>query len=341
MSNMSTRDTLPIDVPSTRTNRRRALELGIAAALLCHALPASAQAGSSRALRLLVGSPPGGLADVLARSTGLSLAQTMGRPLVVDNKPGASGTIAADTLAKSAPDGYTLFLTPDTTVVATQYIYPKLPYDPVNGLQSVALIGKATLVFLVKPSLGVKTMDEFIRLAKSKPRAINYGSGGQGHPTHLSMELLANRTGISLTHVPYKGTAPAIQGLLGGEVEAMIIGVAESMPHIKSGKLVALATSGPAAKEVFPELPLFTKLHPDLDLTVWFGIFAPAGTNEAVVAKVNGEINRFLGSAEARKQFSEFGITPTPASPRELDAVVTADRAKFGPLIKSLGITLQ
>jgi tripartite-type tricarboxylate transporter receptor subunit TctC len=327
-----------------RLDRRQAVgRLGAVAAAgllgLLGTRNAFAQSYPSRPVRLLVGSPAGGLADVIARATAQKLGDALGQAFIVDNKPGASGVIATDALAKSAPDGYTLFVTPDSMIVVNQFVYPKLPYDPNKDIVPVALIGKATLVLVANPSLGVKTAAEFIAHAKEKPRSIDYGTGGAGHPTHLSFELLQRRTGIALNAVPYKGTAPAMQGLLGGEVQAMVVGVAEAMPHIRSGKLVALAASGPAAREIFPDLPLFTQFHPDLDLSVWFGVFAPAGIKAEVVTTLNTEVNKFLRTSEARGKLAEFGITPMPSRPAELDAIVQADRAKYGPLIKALGIT--
>ena len=176
-------------------------------------------------------------------------------------------------------------------------------------------------------------------MAKAKPKSINFGSGGPGHPSHVAMELVASRLGLQLTHVPYKGTSLALQGLMGGDVDAVIVSMAEAMPQVKAGNVVALATSGPAAKDVFPNLPEFKESHPDLDISVWFGMFAPASTSADVVVRLNTEINKALGQADVSKRLTEFGLTVTPGSPSVLDQLMAVDRARFGPLVKALGIT--
>jgi tripartite-type tricarboxylate transporter receptor subunit TctC len=319
-------------------NRRAVLKKLVAAgAAFWPALDALAQ--GARSYRVVVGSPPGALGDVLARLVAQKLGEATSLPAIADNKPGAAGAIAADLVARAAGDGQTLLVVPDAVMVVNPFVYPKLPYDPVKDFQSVALLGKASLALIVSPQLNVKTMADFVRLAKTKPKSINFGSGGPGHPTHILMELLCNRLGIQLTHVPYKGTSPAIQGLLGGEVGAMISGVVEAMPYIKAGTVIPLAASGPAAKEVFPTLPLFKDYHEDLDVSVWFGVFAPASTPRQTVAKLNADINKFLQQPDVQKRLGDYGLMPTPVAPAELDKLVRQDMTRFGPLAKTLGLT--
>lgn len=329
------------DDPTSALRRRSLLALLSVGPWAIAARPASAQRFPNKPFRLVVGSPSGALGDVLSRLLGQKLSEATGQPAIVDNRPGASGAIAADLVAKAQADGHALLIAPDSVVVVNPYVFPKLPYDPAKDFQSVALLGKATLVLVASPALGVATLREFIRLAKSKPGAINFGTGGAGHPTHMAMGLINDRLGLKLTHVPYKGTSPALQGLMGGETGVMAVGVAEAMPLIKAGKLVPLATSGPGAKDIFPDLPELKTFHPDLDIAVWFGVFAPAATPRDVVSRLNADINQALQKADVKRRLDEYGLTPLPGPPSALDTLIARDRSRFGPLVKSLGIALE
>lgn len=320
-------------------SRRNALLGTLAAAGLSSlGAPALAQKLPARPIKIVVGSPPGALGDVISRLLAQKLGESLGQPAVVENRAGASGAIAADLVAKSPGDGTSLLVAPDAVMVVNPFVFSKLPYDPVKDFRSVALLGKATLVLTINPGLNVKTFADYVQLAKSKPKSLTFGSGGPGHPSHMAMELLNQRLGIELVHVPYKGTSPALQGLMGGEVNAVITSLAEVMPHVKSGGIQPLATSGPAAKEAFPALPEFKEFHPDLDLSVWFGVFAPGSTPPALVELLNGEVNKILGHADVKKRLGDFGLTATPDTPAALDQLMKLDRARFGPLVKTLGI---
>ena len=336
----------PSKPPSACTPRmrrtKRALLLGSLSALaLAGATRVAAQDYPQRPVKMLVGTPAGGLADVLARHVGQQLGVRLGQPFIVDNKAGASGLIAIDAMVKSAPDGHTLVTATDTMMVVNQFVYPKLPYDPDKDTRAVALLGKATLVLVAHPSLGVKSAEDFFALAKSKPNEITYSSGGPGHPLHLAIELIQSKLGFKLMHVPYRGAAPAAQAVLGGEVKAMIIGVAESMQHIRAGKLIPLAATGPAAQKLFPSLPELKRFHPDLDLAPWFGLFGPSAMATSRVNVVNQAASQYLQSPEAAARLADFGITPMTLSPSDLDALVIAEKAKYGPLIQSLGIKAE
>jgi tripartite-type tricarboxylate transporter receptor subunit TctC len=302
---------------------------------------AQAQTYPTKPVRLVVGSPPGALGDVLARMTAQHVGDQMGQPMVVDNKPGASLAIAADTVAKAPGDGYTLLIAPDSATVVNPFVYPRLPYNPTRDFQSVALVGKATLVLVVANSLNVNSVPAFVQAAKARPGTINFGTGGIGHPTHMAMELFRNRLGLDLTHVAYKGTSPAIQALVTGEIGAMIVGVAEAMPLIKAGRITPIAASGPQAKEVFPNLPEFKEFNKDLDVSVWFGIFAPSATPKPVVEKLNAQVNRMLALPEVTRKLGEFGMLAQPGPPSQLDALQQVDRSRYGPLVKSLAIVAE
>lgn len=289
----------------------------------------------------MVGNPAGGLGDVLARAVAQGLSDSTRQSFYVENKAGASGILAADTVAKAPSDGYTLLLATDGMIVVNQFVFPKMPYNPNKDLQSVALIGRATLVLVVNPDCGIKTIDEFIKQTKLKSNKLNYSSGGPGHPLHLAMELMKNRLGLTIAHIPYKGSAPAVQALLAGEVSAMIVGVAEAMQHIKAGKLIPLAATGPGAEENFPNLPQLKSLHPDLDIAPWFGLFAPAGTVPDTIGLLNEHVNRLLRTPEMQKRFGEYGVSPTPSNVAQLDSLIAAERTRYGPLVKALGITAE
>jgi tripartite-type tricarboxylate transporter receptor subunit TctC len=322
--------------PGRRTALLRMLATGLAVSAN---LPVRSQPLSPRPLKVVVGSPPGALGDVIARLMAQKLGDALGQPSIVDNRAGASGAIAADYVAKAPGDGHTLLVAPDAVMVVNPFVFPKLPYDPTKDFRSIALLGKATLVLLVRPALKVKTLAEFVQLAQSKPKAINFGSGGPGHPSHMAMELIASRLGLQMTHVPYKGTSLSLQGLIAGDVDAVIVSMAEAMPFVKSGNVIPLATSGPAAKEVFPNLPEFKESHADLDIAVWFGVFTAASTPAEVVRRLNTEVNKALAQPDVAKRLADFGLTATPGAPSVLDELMIADRARFGPLVKALGIT--
>ena len=331
---------MPSISPAALQRSRRAWVVGMGV-LLCAAIAspvARAQEYPVKPVRLVVGSPPGALGDVLARLTSQHLGKSLGQPLVVENKPGAALAIAANFVAKAPADGYTLLIAPDAATVVNPFVYQKLPYDPVKEFRSVGLVGKATLVLVVSNSLNVGTVEEFVNAAKAQPGVINFGSGGAGHPTHLAMEMFTNRTQIKLTHVPYQGTSPAIQALVTGEIGAMIVGVAEAMPLITAGRIKVVAASGPQAKEKFPQLPELKSIHKDLDMSVWFGIHVPTATPQPIVDKLNTQLNQMLRLPEVRARLDEFGMLPLPGPAAELDAIQDTDRARFGPLVKALGL---
>lgn len=320
-------------------SRRRWLQAFLSACACWPAGQALAQPATGRTLRLVTGSPPGALGDVLPRLIGQKITEHSGTAVIIDNRLGAAGAIAAEAVAKAPADGQTLLVAPDTVMVANPFVYPRLVYNPERDFRAVSLIGKASLMLVVSPSLNVRTFAEFVQLVKSRPRAVNYGTGGAGHPTHVIMELVAQRLGLQMTHVPYKGTSPAMQGLLAGEIGAMIVGMAEGLPHLRTGKIIALAGSGPSTREVLPGVAEMKEFHPDLDVSVWFGIFAPVATPQAVVTSVSTEIGRALALPDVRKRMADYGLVVTPMSPAELDQLARSDRARFGPLIKSLGLT--
>jgi tripartite-type tricarboxylate transporter receptor subunit TctC len=320
---------------------RRHLLLAAAALAAPGARAQGAASFPTRAVRLVVPSPPGSLADIIARLFSPGMGEELKQSVVVDNRPGAAGALAADVVAKSPPDGYNLLLATDSLLTINPFIYPSLSYDSRRDFQPVSLFGKASVVLVVSPALGVKTLREFIALAKSRPGTLNYGSGGNGHTTHLAMELLLNRADLKITHVPYRGTAPAVQALMAGEVGAVITGVGEVAGHIKAGKVLVLASSGPVGKTLFPDVPEMKEIHPDLDLAFWFGLLAPAKTPRPIVTQLHAAVTRATSQPEVRQRLGDFGLTPMSATPEVVEGMIVADLAKYGPLVRALGIKAE
>ncbi|MDB5875052.1 MAG: putative exported protein [Ramlibacter sp.] len=319
---------------------------GVAAALMGFAGIAAqksglAQAFPSKPIRVVVGSPPGALGDILSRLIGGKLAERLGQSAVVENKPGAGLAIAADAVAKSVPDGHTIFLTPDSSMVANPYVYKRLPYDPAKEFRAVGLIGRATHLLLVNPSSGIKDMQQLIAQAKARPGTLNYGSPGIGHTNHLIMELIWNRLGVKLAHIPYKGTSDCVVALIAGDIQVTITGLVEALPLLKEGKIAVIAASGPLAKQSFPSAPLFRDFHKDLDVAAWFGMFVPKSTSNDTVSKLNAALNYSLERDDVKRQLLEFGVMGMPGTPEALDQLAHQDRQRWSPLIQQLAIQLD
>ncbi|QHE84662.1 Bug family tripartite tricarboxylate transporter substrate binding protein [Hydrogenophaga sp. BPS33] len=327
-------------LPAWSTGRRTLL-IGAAALATQTAWGQGASAFPNRPVRLVLPSPPGSLVDVMARLFATGMGEALQQPVVPDNKPGAGGVIAADLVAKAPADGHTLLLATDSLLTINPFIYPHLSYDPRKDFKPISLLGKASVVLVAHPSLGVKTPADLIRLAKTKPGGLNYGSGGQGHTTHLAMELFLKHTDTRMTHVAYKGTTPAMQALLGGEIGVVITGLAEALPHIKAGKVVALASSGPLGKTIFPDLPELKEINPALDMAFWFALLAPAQTPASTIATLNAAVTRAAQSPEARQRLGEFGFTVMSSPPDVVDGLIVSDLSRYGPLIKSLNIKAE
>jgi tripartite-type tricarboxylate transporter receptor subunit TctC len=323
-------------------NRRNALGRILSAAFVSlFAGTSYAQKFPAKPLKIVVGSPPGALGDILARLLAKKLSDSSGQPVIVDNKAGATGILAADAVAKSPNDGYTLLLAPDSTFVVNRFVYKTLPYDSNKDFSPVGMVSRAILVMIVNPKLGARSLDDFVKYVRANPGAVNFGSGGVGHVTHTSMEHLCDRLDLKMLHVAYKGTTPAMQAILSNEIGAMIIGLAEAVPHIKAGNVVALGVGGQSSLDALPGVPPLKNYHPELDASVWFGLFAPAGTPAEAITYLNSQLNKSITQADMKKSFSDLGMSETPGLPGAVESVIASDVKKFGPLIKSLGITAQ
>ena len=294
-----------------------------------------------RPIRLLVPNPPGGATDTIARVIAPGLGDALGQPVVVENRPGSNGNLSSELAAKSAPDGYTLLLGQDSQIVISPHLYAKLPVDTLKDLAPVATLVTTQMVLAVNPALPVKNLQEFIALAKRARPPLAYASIGNGSQHHLTMEMLKARAGIELVHVPYKGGGPATMALLAGEVPVMFGGNSVTA-HIKAGRLRGLAVAGKKRSAAFPDLPTLSEFFPGLEVTAWLGIFAPAGLPAPVMSRLHGEINRLLSSGALRdKVLGVGGLEPFVSTPEEFSALIRAEYAKYGEVVKATGVKID
>jgi tripartite-type tricarboxylate transporter receptor subunit TctC len=301
---------------------------------------ALAQAYPAKPIRMIVALAPGGGVDSTARIVGQKLTQAWGQPVPIENRPGAGGTIAAEAVARAAPDGYTLLMA-SSGHASTPSLY-KLPYDAITDFAPVTLVVVAPSVLVVHPSLPVRSVKEFVAFAKARPNELLFASSGNGSPPHMGMELLKLMTGIRMVHVPYKGTAPSITDLIAGRVSATASGAVSTMPHVNAGRLRALAvTSGKRSLGV-PQLPTVAEAGiPGFANDVWFGLFAPAATPRNVVARLYEEISRAIAQPELKERMLASGLEPLGNSPDEFAAYFRAEVAKWSRVIRAAGIRLD
>jgi len=311
------------------------------AALLVIAASASAQPYPTKPIRLIVASAPGGAPDILARTVAQKLSDSLGQQVVIDNRPGASGLIGAELAAKAAPDGYTLFLGTTTLYATLPNLKSRLPYDPVRDFVSITQIAVASNVLVVNPSLSAKSVSELVLLAKSRPGSLNYASAGSGTPAHLAGAMLNVMAGIDMTHVPYKGAGPALMDVIAGQVQIIITSPIAAGPHINSGKVRALATTGAKRNPALPNLPTVAEALPGYDITQWWGISAPARTSPAVVKRLHAETAKAVNLPDVRERLSREGAIAVGGTPQAFDAFIAAERKRLGDVIRKAGIPLE
>lgn len=323
--------------------RRSALRILHVAVVLLAALHAAAAHAQypARPIKLLVPNPPGGATDTIARVVAPKLAENLGQPVVVENRPGSNGNLSSELAAKAAPDGYTLLLGQDSQIVISPHLYAKMPVDTLKDLVPVATLVTTQMVLAVNSALPVKNFQEFVEYARHADPPLAYASIGNGSQHHLTMEMLKARAGIDLVHVPYKGGGPATIALLAGQVSAMFGGNSVTR-HIQAGKLRGLAVAGPHRSATFPDLPTLGEFYPGLEVTAWLGLFAPAGLPPEVLAKLHRETNRMLAEPDMRERIGRLGgLQPFITTPEEFAALIRAQYAKYGEVVKAVGAKID
>jgi tripartite-type tricarboxylate transporter receptor subunit TctC len=313
----------------------------VAAILLSLALPVLAQTYPSKPIRIVVPYPPGGFNDTLGRTLAAKFTEAWGQPAVVENKPGANTLIGTDYVAKSPPDGYTLLVVAFPFAV-TPSLIKAMPYDTVRDFAPIVLAAQSPNLLVINPSLPVKSVGELIALAKSKPGSLSYASTGNGSSNHISMELFDSLAGVKMVHIPYKGSAPAVTDLLGGQVHLMFDNVPNVLPHVKAGRLTALAQTGAKRSAMIPDIPTVAEAGlPGYELTVWFGLVAPAGTPRDVVQKLNAEVLRILAMPDVRERFTAQGVDPVGSTPEQFGEHIRAQMSKWGKVVSDAGVKAE
>lgn len=293
-------------------------------------------------VRLVVPFPPGGINDVLARVLGQKLTENLGVTVVIDNRPGAGGTIGSNIAAKAVPDGYTLLFGATSTVAVSPSMYSKLPYDPVKDFSPIVQIASVASVLIVNPSLPVQSAKELITLAKAKPGQLNFGSAGAGTSHHLGGELFNTLAGINMVHVPYKGGAPAMTDLIGGQISILFEPLPTALPQIKGRKVRPLAVTTPQRSPVLPDLPTIAAAGlPGYDLTIWFGVLAPARTSREIVNRLNAEILKVLQSADVRERLAAQGAESIGDNPGQFAAHIEKEITRWAAVVKASGARID
>ncbi|HEY7788853.1 MAG TPA: tripartite tricarboxylate transporter substrate binding protein [Casimicrobiaceae bacterium] len=302
------------------------------------ALAQGAASYPAKPIRLVVPFPAGGTTDILARAVAQKLSEAWGQQVIVDNRPGAGGNIGSDLVAKSAPDGYTLLMGTVGTHAINPSLYAKMPYDHVKDFAPVILVAGVPNVLVVNPSLPVHSVQELIAYAKANPGKLNFASSGNGTSIHLSGELFKTMTGVQMTHIPYKGSAPALTDLVGGQVQLMFDNLPSSLPFIKAGRLRALAVTSGTRAAALPDLPTLAESGlAGFEASSWFGVLAPAGTPRDIVAKLNGAIATWLASPEAREKLSSQGAIAAGGTPDAFARHIAAETVKWAKVVKASG----
>ncbi len=292
-------------------------------------------------MRLIVPFTPGTGIDLIARQIAPHLAERLARPVAVENRAGASGNIGTEAVVRAPADGSTLLVTVNTLVM-NRALYPKLSFDPVRDLDPISLTSWGTLLLVASKQTGIHTAQELLARARAKPGALNYGSPGAGTPHHLAMELLKNRTGTFITHIPYRGTAPALTELLGGQIDLMFLPIHVALQHVQNGNLKALGISSEKASPLLPGVPPLRELKlGELDVEMWYGVMAPKGTPAATVERLNRELKTILARPDVKTAFETQGMLPAHSTPEAFRQIVSADAKRWADLIKAQGITAE
>jgi tripartite-type tricarboxylate transporter receptor subunit TctC len=319
----------------------RAGRVAVFAVLACliTAPPAAlAQSYPSRPIRIVVPFPPGGGTDIGTRIIAQKLQEAWGQPVVVENKPGAAGIVGTEYASKAAPDGYTLMMGNIGTHAINVSLYKKLPYDPIKDFAPISQVAGLPLFLVVHPSVPANSVKELIALAKAKPGQLNFSSSGAGGAPHVAGELFKNMAGVDIVHIPYKGGAPAVVDLLSGQVTMSFATVLESLPHVKAGKLRALAVTSARRSAAMPDIPTMSEAGvPGYESISWLGLYAPAGTSKEIVNKISAEAVRIINLAEVKEKLLQQGAEPIGTTPEQLAATLQSDTAKYARIIRDSG----
>ncbi|WP_159916628.1 tripartite tricarboxylate transporter substrate binding protein [Pantoea sp. 18069] len=295
----------------------------------------------SKAIRMIIPFTPGGSADILGRAIGHELTTAWGQSVIPENIAGAGGSIGADRVAKAAGDGHTLLMGHVGTLAITPGLYPKLPYDPIKSFTPIAWVARVPNVLVVHPSLPVKDLASFIAYAKAHPGKINYSSGGNGSAAHMTMAYLAQQTGLDMQHVPYKGTAPAVNDLVAGQVQALFTGIPAVLAQLRAGQIKALAVSSPQRAAILPDVPTVAEAAvPGFEADQWYGVVGPARMPPDLVARINAQINESLKSPAILERLQGEGAQPMPSSPEVFGQLIAKDLARWGKVIKDNHMTI-
>ena len=311
---------------------RRMLLLATTASMACPA----ARAQSTRPLRIVVPFPPGGSTDILARAIGAKIGTALGQTVIIDNKPGAGGSLGASEVARAEPDGNTLLMGHIGTLAVNPALYPKLPYDPVKSFAPVAWVARVPNILVVSARSPVKTLADLVAQARAKPGHLTYSSGGNGSAAHIAFEYLKLQARFPMLHIPYRGTGPSVTDLMGGQVDATFTGSPVVLPHVRSGQLRALAVSSARRLPSLPDVPTVAESgFPGFDADQWYGVVAPAGTSAAVVARLNAEINKALQNPQVAQQLDGEGAVPVPGSPQAFGDLIAREIPRWAKVVQA------
>jgi tripartite-type tricarboxylate transporter receptor subunit TctC len=310
----------------------------MAAALLLTAALAHAQDYPSRPVRLIVPYPPGGPVDIMGRLTGQKLGELLGVQVVVDNRAGANGNIAGEIAARSSPDGYTLLMGANGNIAVNPSLYRRMPFDPQKELAPISLVGTGPLMMVEHPSVPAQSVADFIGLAKSKPGGINFASSGSGSTAHLCSELLKSMAQIEIVHVPYKGAGPALNDVIGGQVQMLITGVSSALPHVRSGKLRALGVTSAKRIAAIAEVPPIADTVRGYEVLTWYGLLAPVATPQAILQRLHAAVVAGIGAKDASTRMSALGVDPVTSTPAQFAALIRDEIAKWAKVVRAAGI---
>jgi len=313
-------------------DRRSLLLAGLGATVL----PAARAQSSAKPLRIIVPFPPGGSSDILARAVGNKLGAALGQTVVIENKPGAGGSTGAGEAARAEPDGNTLLMAHIGTLAVNPALYPKLPYDPIKSFAPVAWVARVPNLLVVNANSPARTLKDFVAQAQANPGRMTFSSGGNGSAAHITFEYLKLRARLFVLHIPYRGTAPSVTDLLGGQVDATFTGAPAVLPHVRSGRLRALAVSSTQRLAVLPDVPTVAESgFPGFDADQWYGFVAPAGTPPAAVARLNAEINKILRLPDVAQQLAAEGAIPTPTPPKAYADLITREIPRWAEVVRA------